>query len=339
MRTGFQSMSCASRASMSRTMSSMVSCGFSALYFSRISPIFLRNSTDFSQSISSHPSVCTGGWVSIVTFEPKLATPPGGLTFPGPGRLSGAICLPKTRCAIFMSSKRMSLTCPFKVGKSMSSSDFSRTAASNAAILGASLSRTSTGHLSPKFAKFSFVCLTRHSAEYRNSSRYFASASVHSFASCSSRTCSTSSSLISVRPSSLICTLRRVATSFAETVRIPSKLTSNVTSILGAPFGAGGMPCKQNLPNILLSLAMGRSPCKTTTSISSCASSEVVKIFVAFVGTCVLRSITGVNMPPSVSTPSESGVTSRSMRSFTSPAIIAACSEAPRATASSGLME
>jgi len=48
--------------------------------------------------------------------------------------------------------------------------------------------------------------------------------------------------------------------SIAETFKIPLASTSNVTSIYGTPLGAGGIPCKSNYPNILLSLAISLSP-------------------------------------------------------------------------------
>ena len=54
------------------------------------------------------------------------------------------------------------------------------------------------------------------------------------------------------------------------------------------------------------------------------------------VGMVVLRGIIGVITPPSVSTPSESGVTSRSTMSFTSPESTPAWTAAPMATTSSG---
>jgi len=52
----------------------------------------------------------------------------------------------------------------------------------------------------------------------------------------------------------------------------------------------------------------------------------------------VFLSISLVNTPPRVSIPSESGVTSSSSRSLTSPASTPACIAAPMATHSSGLM-
>mmetsp|Transcript_65922 Transcript_65922/g.155257 ORF Transcript_65922/g.155257 Transcript_65922/m.155257 type:complete len:362 (+) Transcript_65922:320-1405(+) len=120
---------------------------------------------------------------------------------------------------------------------------------------------------------------------------------------------------------------------------MPSTLMSKDTSIFGTPFGAVGIPSSRNVPSFLLSFARGRSPCRTTTSISSCASAEVVKTFVAFQGTAVPRSITGEKTPPSVSTPRVRGVTSISIMSLTSPAIMAAWIAAPMPTTSSGLIE
>ena len=51
----------------------------------------------------------------------------------------------------------------------------------------------------------------------------------------------------------------------------------------------------------------------------------------------MLRSISRVNTPPSVSMPSDSGVTSSSSTSLTSPCSTPACTAAPIATTSSGL--
>ena len=65
-------------------------------------------------------------------------------------------------------------------------------------------------------------------------------------------------------------------------------------------------------------------------------SSAVVKISDLRVGIVVLRSISFVKMPPFVSTPSDSGVTSSSRMSFTSPFRTPAWIAAPTATTSSG---
>ena len=66
-------------------------------------------------------------------------------------------------------------------------------------------------------------------------------------------------------------------------------------------------------------------------------SSAVEKVWLFLVGMVVLRSIRRVNTPPSVSMPSESGVTSSSSTSFTSPLSTPAWIAAPSATTSSGL--
>ena len=65
-------------------------------------------------------------------------------------------------------------------------------------------------------------------------------------------------------------------------------------------------------------------------------SAAVVKVCLAFVGMVVFFSTTWVIIPPSVSTPSESGVTSRRRISLTSPARTPPCIAAPTATASIG---
>ena len=54
-----------------------------------------------------------------------------------------------------------------------------------------------------------------------------------------------------------------VALSFADTWTIPLASISKVTSICGIPRGAGGIPTKSNRPKVLLSPAIGRSPCRT----------------------------------------------------------------------------
>ena len=47
---------------------------------------------------------------------------------------------------------------------------------------------------------------------------------------------------------------------------MPLASMSNVTSICGTPAGARLMPFRRNVPMVLLSFAMGRSPCSTRTS-------------------------------------------------------------------------
>src|SRR5665213_748804 len=68
-------------------------------------------------------------------------------------------------------------------------------------------------------------------------------------------------------------------------------------------------------------------------------SSAVENTWLFLVGIDVLRSIRRVNTPPKVSMPSESGVTSNSSTSFTSPFSTPAWMAAPSATTSTGLTE
>mmetsp|Transcript_124504 Transcript_124504/g.363545 ORF Transcript_124504/g.363545 Transcript_124504/m.363545 type:complete len:232 (-) Transcript_124504:1170-1865(-) len=212
------------------------------------------------------------------------------------------------------------------------------TAFSRAFSRGSSDSIASSGILLPRSSMLSCVCFTRDFAE--NTSSFF-SLRASSASQLSSASCMTLSTVISPRscvPVTVTLCCRRVAQSFAETERIPSLSISKVTSSLGMPAGAGGRPSSLKDSSCLLSAAMGRSPCSTTTSMESCASSVVVNSRVPFVGIAVLRSITGVKTPPLVSTPSVNGVTSMSIMSCTSPAIMAAWTAAPMATTSSGLM-
>ena len=134
----------------------------------------------------------------------------------------------------------------------------------------------------------------------------------------------------------IFCSLL-VALSFAVTFRMPLASMSKVTSICGTPRGAGGMLPSWNTPSRRLSRAIGalalvdldldrRSGCPPPSRTSrSCA-----------VGMVVLRSISLVNTPPSVSMPSDSGVTSSSSTSFTSPPSTPPWTAAPIATTSSG---
>ena len=69
-----------------------------------------------------------------------------------------------------------------------------------------------------------------------------------------------------------------------------------------------------------------------------CPSTDVVKYSLASVGIVVLRAISTLTMPPRVSIPSESGVTSSSSMSVMPPARICAWTAAPSATTSSGFM-
>ena len=112
---------------------------------------------------------------------------------------------------------------------------------------------------------------------------------------------------------------------------------SKVTSICGTPRGAGGICSRLNWPRILLSAAISRSPWKTRIVTAFWLSSAVEKIWLFLVGIVVLRSISRVKTPPSVSMPSDSGVTSSSTTSLTSPCSTPAWIAAPIATTSSGL--
>src|SRR5690606_6027198 len=127
-----------------------------------------------------------------------------------------------------------------------------------------------------------------------------------------------------------------VPRSFAVTCTMPLASMSNVTSICGTPRGAGGMPVSSNMPSFLLCAAISRSPWNTWICTDGWLSSAVEKISERLVGIVVLRSMSLVNTPPVVSMPSDSGVTSSSRTSFTSPLSTPACSAAPTATTSSG---
>ena len=86
-----------------------------------------------------------------------------------------------------------------------------------------------------------------------------------------------------------------------------------------------------------MSAARSRSPCNTTMSTAGWLSSAVLNVSVRRAGIVVLRSMTLVITPPIVSMPSDSGVTSSSSTSRTSPLMTAAWIAAPSATTSSGL--
>ena len=92
-----------------------------------------------------------------------------------------------------------------------------------------------------------------------------------------------------------------------------------------------------NRPSVLLSLANSRSPCRTWISTWLWLSDAVENTWLLLVGIVVLRSMSRVMTPPRVSMPSESGVTSSSRTSLTSPASTPAWIAAPIATTSSGL--
>ena len=118
---------------------------------------------------------------------------------------------------------------------------------------------------------------------------------------------------------------------------MPLASMSKVTSICGTPRGAGGMPTRSNWPSILLSAAISRSPWNTRIVTAVWPSSAVENTWLFLVGIVVLRSMSRVNTPPSVSMPSDSGVTSSNNTSLTSPCSTPAWIAAPIATTSSGL--
>ena len=60
----------------------------------------------------------------------------------------------------------------------------------------------------------------------------------------------------------IFCSLP-VALSLAFTFKMPLASMSNVTSIWGMPRGAGGIPSSRKRPRVMLSPAIGRSPCNT----------------------------------------------------------------------------
>ena len=75
--------------------------------------------------------------------------------------------------------------------------------------------------------------------------------------------------------------------SFALTETIPLASMSKVTSIWGSPLGAGGIPCRSNCPNILLSAAISLSPCNTLMPTWVWLSAAVLKTCAFLVGIVV----------------------------------------------------
>ena len=133
----------------------------------------------------------------------------------------------------------------------------------------------------------------------------------------------------------IVCSLP-VPWSFAETWIMPFASMSKVTSIWGMPLGAGGIPMRSNLPSGWLSAAIARSPCKTLIVTAAWLSAAVENTCDFLVGIVVFFSISFVKTLPRVSMPSDSGVTSRSSTSFTSPERTPDWMAAPMATTSSG---
>mmetsp|Transcript_22411 Transcript_22411/g.42738 ORF Transcript_22411/g.42738 Transcript_22411/m.42738 type:complete len:337 (-) Transcript_22411:604-1614(-) len=147
------------------------------------------------------------------------------------------------------------------------------------------------------------------------------------------------------RPLSLVMVILffwPVVLSSADTLRIPLASMSKHTLIWGTPRGAGGIPDSSNLPKRLLSRVRERSPSNTWIRTPGWLSAYVENTCSFLVGMVVLRGIKTVITPPAVSSPRDRGVTSRRSKSCTfsdpSPERMAACTAAPYATASSGLM-
>src|SRR5690554_2590295 len=127
-----------------------------------------------------------------------------------------------------------------------------------------------------------------------------------------------------------------VPLSVADTWMIPLASISKVTSICGTPLCAGGIPSKWKRPIVLLSFAIGLSPCNTWISTEGWLSTAVEKICDFLVGMVVFASISLVNTLPIVSIPNDNGVTSNKSTSFTSPVKTPPWMAAPMATTSSG---
>ena len=139
----------------------------------------------------------------------------------------------------------------------------------------------------------------------------------------------------------VMCCSLPVPRSFADTLTIPFASISKVTSILGIPLLAGGIPSRRNWPSVLLSRANCLSPCVTWISTAVWLSSAVENTWLFFTGMVVFLSINLVATPPMVSIARESGVTSRSKISPApaSPASLPPWMDAPSATHSSGFKD
>src|SRR6266545_3756148 len=120
----------------------------------------------------------------------------------------------------------------------------------------------------------------------------------------------------------LIAASLPVRSSLAWTCRMPLASMRKVTSIFGMPAGMGSIPARSNRARERSSFASSRSPCTTCMSTAVCPSTEVVKYSFAMVGMVVFRGISTLTMPPSVSIPRLSGVTSSSSISVMPPARI-----------------
>mmetsp|Transcript_23724 Transcript_23724/g.78820 ORF Transcript_23724/g.78820 Transcript_23724/m.78820 type:complete len:343 (-) Transcript_23724:846-1874(-) len=210
------------------------------------------------------------------------------------------------------------------------------TASLTAAMSAAILSWSSCGTLALCSSSVFSVWYTSESASFRASTTALRSASADAFASASRTMRSISESERPPEDWILICCVLPDALSLADTLTMPLASMSKVTSICGMPRGAGGMPTRSNWPSILLSEAISRSPCSTLMPTCCWLSAAVEKVCDFLVGMVVFRLMSLVITPPSVSIPSESGVTSSSRMSLTSPRSTPPWMAAPSATTSSG---
>ena len=101
---------------------------------------------------------------------------------------------------------------------------------------------------------------------------------------------------------------------------MPLASISNFTDSEGIPRGAGGNRWGRNGRSVLLSTAMGRSPCKTWISTAGWLSAAVENTWPFDVGMVVFlsRSVPVLTLAQSLD-PQREGVTSKAKRSFTSP--------------------
>mmetsp|Transcript_65304 Transcript_65304/g.172266 ORF Transcript_65304/g.172266 Transcript_65304/m.172266 type:complete len:328 (-) Transcript_65304:154-1137(-) len=147
----------------------------------------------------------------------------------------------------------------------------------------------------------------------------------------------------------VIDALALVVLSTAFTERMPLASMSKVTTTCGSPRLARSRPEMVNLPSSWHASVEARSPSKTQMSTSVCQSSSVVNVSDLRHGMAVLRFTTVDMTLPVVSMPSESGTTSISTSESLTlascppaeaspPLSTPACTAAPYATASSGLI-
>mmetsp|Transcript_1016 Transcript_1016/g.1724 ORF Transcript_1016/g.1724 Transcript_1016/m.1724 type:complete len:275 (+) Transcript_1016:696-1520(+) len=244
------------------------------------------------------------------------------------------------------------------MGLTTSSSSFRRESYSSFSALWFSSSQASAESMASLRATLSLsdslACISLSSTELRKLNMYDSQALRASTLSANCLSCSRfSSSSLTMRSISssdsrpfsaliVMSALFPLLRSFADTCRMPLASTLNVTSICGTPRGNGGMPLRSNFPRMLLSLVKRRSPSYTWMLTPGWLSEKVENVCDLRTGMVVPREMSEVMRPPAVSMPSESGVTSRSSKSFVSsdaaPERTPPCTAAPYATASSGLI-